>query len=217
MMKRAAFTLIELLVVIAIIAVLAAILFPVFSQARAKARQSACLSNEKQLALGVLMYAHDYDEELPPVAVRAPNGDLSDNHFLWVSLIEPYTKNREIRRCPQDARGQSNSYGLNELLFPDLSDPEEMEAGQTTLASLNHPTDTIMLGDIGVGDDLVSDRPDSYKMVSPSFPLNDVVDGRPNSRHQGFVDLSFMDGHTKAMKLDAFYRNQSPPDKWFVR
>lgn len=216
-MKRNAFTLIELLVVIAIIAILAAILFPVFSQARAKARQSACISNEKQLASGVLMYAQDYDETLTPVAMRSPDSNSSNPQYLWSTLIEPYVKNREIRRCPQDSRSQSNSYGLNELLFPDLSDPEELETGITKLSDVAHPSETVMLGDIGVGDDLISDRPDSYKMVSPSFPLNDEVDGRPSPRHQGFTDLAFMDGHAKALRLEQFYKNQTPPDKWFAR
>ncbi|MCX6380200.1 MAG: prepilin-type N-terminal cleavage/methylation domain-containing protein [Armatimonadetes bacterium] len=216
-MKRNAFTLIELLVVIAIIAILAAILFPIFSQARAKARQAVCLSNEKQLAMGVLMYTQDYDETLTPVAIRPPNGDTSNTQYLWSTLIEPYTKSKEIRRCPQDSRSLANSYGLNELIFPDLSDPEELETGITKLADITHTADTLMLGDIGLADDLLTDRPDSYKMVSPSFPLNDPVDGRPNPRHQDFVDLGFMDGHTKAMKLEQFYKNQTPPDKWFTR
>src|SRR5579871_4089913 len=90
-MKRAhpGFTLIELLVVIAIIAILAAILFPVFAQARAKARQTTCLSNNKQIALGVLMYAQDYDETLPMCAwaQTAPKPP-----FAWYDAIEPYVK-----------------------------------------------------------------------------------------------------------------------------
>ena len=72
-LSRRAFTLIELLVVIAIIAVLAAILFPVFAQAREKARQTACLSNMRQMTLGVMMYAQDYDETLPLAATATPN------------------------------------------------------------------------------------------------------------------------------------------------
>ena len=82
------FTLIELLVVIAIIAILAAILFPVFAQARAKARQASCLSNNKQIGLAVLMYAQDYDETLPYAAINPPGLPL----VMWYDLIEPYVK-----------------------------------------------------------------------------------------------------------------------------
>ena len=83
------FTLIELLVVIAIIAILAAILFPVFAQARAKARQTSCLSNQKQIGHGILMYAQDYEETLPFAAV---NPDPSGPVVMWYDVIEPYVK-----------------------------------------------------------------------------------------------------------------------------
>src|SRR5258708_3285633 len=87
-MKRKSFTLIELLVVIAIIAILAAILFPVFAQARESARKATCLSNEKQLALGWIMYAQDYDESFPMSAQLDPRG----GQIFWQSMIEPYFK-----------------------------------------------------------------------------------------------------------------------------
>src|SRR5947199_4837052 len=86
--KRKGFTLIELLVVIAIIAILAAILFPVFAQAREAARKTSCLSNEKQLALGWLMYAQDYDETFPMSAQLDPRG----GQIFWMSMIDPYIK-----------------------------------------------------------------------------------------------------------------------------
>lgn len=86
--KRNAFTLIELLVVIAIIAILAAILFPVFAQARAKARQTSCLSNNKQIGLAVLMYTQDYDETLPFGANNPAGRPL----VMWYDLVEPYIK-----------------------------------------------------------------------------------------------------------------------------
>ena len=92
---RRAFTLIELLVVIAIIAILAAILFPVFAQAREKARQTACLSNCRQIGMAFTMYATDYDSFLPlttfPVASNS-----------WTDQTQPYIKNRQIYRCPSD-------------------------------------------------------------------------------------------------------------------
>ena len=86
---RKGFTLIELLVVIAIIAILAAILFPVFSQARDKARQTSCLSNAKQVGLAVLQYTQDYDEKYP------------SNHWgIYLILVQPYMRNWEMWRCP---------------------------------------------------------------------------------------------------------------------
>jgi len=113
--KPRGFTLIELLVVIAIIAILAAILFPVFAQARDKARQTSCLSNEKQLALAVLMYVQDYDEKMVPAMncyTSAGVGDMTnqapwcgnDTHS-WVESITPYIKqvwhgNATIWLCP---------------------------------------------------------------------------------------------------------------------
>jgi len=106
------FTLIELLVVIAIIAILAAILFPVFAQARAKARQTSCLSNTKQLNMGFQMYKQDYDETFPywnwwESSPNSGYNNPSTNHFegLWINAIMPYTKNGQIYACASD-RGE---------------------------------------------------------------------------------------------------------------
>jgi prepilin-type N-terminal cleavage/methylation domain-containing protein/prepilin-type processing-associated H-X9-DG protein len=130
MKKLHAFTLIELLVVIAIIAILAAILFPVFAQARAKARQTACLSNLKQIGTGLMMYCQDYDEVLPgnstlgsngitdprwPDAATAHSAGLGEaygwmqpydptnpgTHRIWARDVQPYVKNLQLFKCPQ--------------------------------------------------------------------------------------------------------------------
>ena len=93
------FTLIELLVVIAIIAILAAILFPVFARAREKARQTSCLSNCKQLGLGVMMYVQDYDDTYPRTSYLGGDG-VSD--YTWTIVVQPYVKNVQIFRCPSD-------------------------------------------------------------------------------------------------------------------
>jgi len=107
MRSKKGFTLIELLVVIAIIAILAAILFPVFARAREKARQTACLSNLKQLALGVIMYASDWDERAPgtghPWAIYSGGPWPVDKYTLWQINIYPYVKNRQLYICPSDA------------------------------------------------------------------------------------------------------------------
>jgi len=108
--ERSGFTLIELLVVIAIIAILAAILFPVFAQARAKAREASCISNVKQLTLGWNMYAQDYDETYPRWhwdenwvgGTNTDGGTADDGTSIWWNAIYPYVKNAQIYQCPDD-------------------------------------------------------------------------------------------------------------------
>ena len=110
-MRRRGFTLIELLVVIAIIAILAAILFPVFAKAREKARQSSCLSNVKQLMTAVLSYTQDYDEKFPLARMHG----RADGGNYWYQVIAPYVKNAQIFVCPskQTGIGFCGGYGWN--------------------------------------------------------------------------------------------------------
>src|SRR6188768_348324 len=107
--RKSGFTLIELLVVIAIIAILAAILFPVFARAREAARKSNCISNLKQIGTGLMMYVQDYDEIYPVInqeADRIPGqqphvrGGLKDTYPFLVDVMQPYTKNEGLFRCP---------------------------------------------------------------------------------------------------------------------
>ncbi len=113
-MRKRGFTLIELLVVIAIIAILAAILFPVFAQAREMARKTSCLSNLKQTGLSLLMYAQDYDEQFVPWADPTyQNGILPAGQTFaqaWDILIQPYTKNGLITGCPSDVTPGTNVF-----------------------------------------------------------------------------------------------------------
>jgi prepilin-type N-terminal cleavage/methylation domain-containing protein/prepilin-type processing-associated H-X9-DG protein len=119
---RRGFTLIELLVVIAIIAILAAILFPVFAKAREKARQASCASNLKQIQLAALMYAQDYDEMLHAQCMWGPfvtTQPICWGHSAWPQiLLEPYIKNRQIFRCPSNngQYGATMDYGYNDQL-----------------------------------------------------------------------------------------------------
>ncbi len=122
------FTLIELLVVIAIIAILAAILFPVFAQARESARTTSCLSNEKQLVLAVLMYVQDYDERFTTPVYNMSNSDPNrgrpdrpwgpwkQQSFGWDKLVLPYVKNVQIFKCPSALDGpDQNNTGVDDL------------------------------------------------------------------------------------------------------
>ena len=119
--RHRGFTLIELLVVIAIIAILAAILFPVFAQAREKARQATCLSNFKQIGTGVQMYVQDWDETYPNnrLAVFKGGGECSKLMVTWKTATQPYVKNLDVYRCPSnpknklpDETGGSEAYGF---------------------------------------------------------------------------------------------------------
>ncbi|MCC7491100.1 MAG: prepilin-type N-terminal cleavage/methylation domain-containing protein [Fimbriimonadaceae bacterium] len=140
-LRRRGFTLIELLVVIAIIAILAAILFPVFAKAREKARQSSCMSNVKQIGLAMRQYTTDYDERVqisrnggtwwPGVNAKASYTlPPADNLTYWGNFLVPYTKNTDIWRCPSRGvmddypsqlsveDGLLSTYGANGYLMP---------------------------------------------------------------------------------------------------
>lgn len=222
MCRKLGFTLIELLVVIAIISILAAILFPVFQKVRENARAISCASNEKQLALGVLMYTQDADEALPPT--QAADGTL------WPDLINPYVKNAQVRVCPDDS-GATNSYGLNELNFVDLTDAAHPPV--QTLAAFQTSSDTVMLGELGTGmigpdqntdctdpanncSDVMTPRENAFKLTAPDGVLNDAADARPSARHTQRVNIAWMDGHVKSLRLEQFYTGQTPADKFFT-
>lgn len=148
------FTLIELLVVIAIIAILAAILFPVFAQAREQARKTTCLSNLKQIGSATMMYVQDYDERFP-AAWGQPNG-------TWISFVEPYVKmgvtsqnwstsGLGLWHCPSDGRGNSASYATNALVsgaHPTRNgNPTAQFDMAKSLAEISRPSDIIWAGD----------------------------------------------------------------------
>jgi prepilin-type N-terminal cleavage/methylation domain-containing protein/prepilin-type processing-associated H-X9-DG protein len=231
-MRKAAFTLIELLVVIAIIAILAAILFPVFAQAKAAAKQSACLSNVKQLSLGVMMYQNDYDDDFPMGGWQYPNNvdnpTLSDR---WYIDIAPYTKNNAIRNCPAspykiiDTNYTWNSdYGINLSVAP-WEDAENA-------SDLNTPASLVLLCDTVQYEYAVfptsadnldpaawlshASGPTDFQVEGPyifypytDFPYSDPVDvwgnsfRRPYALHHGMVNVGFCDGHAHAQDIRA--------------
>jgi prepilin-type N-terminal cleavage/methylation domain-containing protein/prepilin-type processing-associated H-X9-DG protein len=129
-MRRYGFTLIELLVVIAIIAILAAILFPVFAKAREKARQSSCLSNVKQINLAILQYAQDYDEQF--FAYRMDSGGV----YYWDVVTAPYMKSTQILKCPSSSGVATRHYGWN-YSYLDLK----------SLGYVTNPSETFTVGD----------------------------------------------------------------------
>lgn len=138
------FTLIELLVVIAIIAILAAILFPVFAQARSKAREGTCLSNVRQIGLALRMYVDDYDGIMP---------QSSHTGESWIEPLRIYAaKSDDIRFCPDDLLRQERreeggtSYILNDYLVV----PESMAAGMPSLEALSRPAETIVAFEISL-------------------------------------------------------------------
>ena len=206
----AGFTLVELLVVIAVIAILASLLLPALAQAKEKGRQTRCINSVRQQTLAVIMYADDHNGFLPPTAYN----DVTGNEIDWPSILDPYLNFvAKIHLCPTDRFSQANSYGLNELTFVDLTDPDPPL--QTRLSDFRTPALTIMQGDIGTGDDFVTPRPDTLKLTAPGSVLNDDEDARPSSRHSDRCDLGFMDGHGDHLPLKQFYTSQTPTNRWF--
>src|SRR5262249_52182200 len=159
MRRNRGFTLIELLVVIAIIAILAAILFPVFAQARDKARQAACFSNIKQLNLGMLMYVQDYDERFLYRETSACGwiylhcGDRTNYYSLnWWDVILPYTKNNGIYYCPS-AKAVTSSrltpYGITNGAIGYNMGIGGNSLDGVALGAVTKPADTIVMGEAG--------------------------------------------------------------------
>jgi prepilin-type N-terminal cleavage/methylation domain-containing protein len=163
---RKGFTIIELLVVIAIILILAGILFPVFSQARNKARETACTSNVKQLGNAMQLYVQDYDESFPPVYMdptsRVIPDSLAENGpqkgFSWTERVYPYVKNEEVFKCPSDAAPAQrlpvnarflNSYSYNPLFgtAPDPTTVDRLTTGSLAVAQLGSVAEVALLWD----------------------------------------------------------------------
>ncbi|MGI5817758.1 MAG: DUF1559 domain-containing protein [Armatimonadota bacterium] len=207
--RSTGFTLIELLVVIAIIAILAAILFPVFARAREKARQTSCSSNIKQLQLGILMYAQDYDEMLPTEDYNYGLGG-SDGDGSWRGVIFPYVKNTQLFVCPSHTpaspvfdgsvfdKGQNASYAINDWHQGATGDPNPIGAYAprgAALALVHEPSSTVfLLESPGPDDDICPSSTASHGLMPTGSALTAL------QRHNGGANYSFVDGHVKWMQ-----------------
>ena len=192
-MKRG-FTLIELLVVIAIIAILAAILFPVFARAREKARQSSCLSNIKQQTLAVLQYVQDYDEAFP----YAYRFDTPSTGQYWFQVIEPYLKNAQVLLCPSRSSHSACDYAINfDYLGYSWAGYPSRPQDMCKLSDIQSPAEMVMLCDSNTYYAFYWNRSNlfdtnSYNGADPANPS-----GGAGVRHNDGSNYAFVDGHAK--------------------
>ncbi|WP_123580865.1 DUF1559 domain-containing protein [Abditibacterium utsteinense] len=215
---HSAFTLIELLVVIAIIAILAAILFPVFGRARENARRTSCMSNLKQIGLGMMQYTQDYDEAYPwsiwgnnltsPTAGTANaqgipadtfrtmnGGGVVANHYSWMDFIYPYIKSVQVFQCPSAIiPAPTPSYGYNASFG--VRGQQSMygaSPGSLRLASVNRPSEVIVVMDFNW---------DSSSIAYPSEAFNWAINTDTSVkqrviRHLEGSTMAYADGHVK--------------------
>jgi prepilin-type N-terminal cleavage/methylation domain-containing protein/prepilin-type processing-associated H-X9-DG protein len=234
-MKRA-FTLIELLVVIAIIAILAATLFPVFSQAREKARSLSCLSNSKQMGIAIQMYVQDWDEGFPLTEPHEYGGEHEPAGPGWLKSCQPYVKTQLLHRCPSDSSPLWNdgdpttrvaSYGLNGYLPPDHPPYFGIRLG-----GVNNPAQCIVVAELA--DQVLDDHfvpaawgnPTRVPEFGPGSEEHeaewDDEAWEPRSvairRHQGGANYVFVDGHAKWHRFAQTWQQtpgQLPTVDWY--
>ena len=205
---KKAFTLIELLVVIAIIAILAAILFPVFAQAREKARQSSCLSNLKQFGTAWILYADDYDETACPTFLSdfstwwdGYDNTYVDGKFYYdKGLLSPYIKNGQISKCPsftgKSYERPNTGYAYNRLIGGEYQwargvyDPEPV-----ALAEIKNSANIVLFCDAAMNSNgyiygsQILQNPTSTKTMT-----------RTDFRHTDMANVTYCDGHAKSVK-----------------
>ena len=243
--QKAAFTLIELLVVIAIIAILAAILFPVFAQAREKARAISCLSNLKQIGLSTMMYAQDYDETYPFLYSNcdaSADPTKNDPNYGWGGKVMPYVKSKPLFKCPDDTRAKAEiSYGTNGWMglgnfankgdfapantqIPDFTDAYGHQLGGwyaiRNLASLNAPANVIIWYE-----DRWPEKDGYYDQLACSNwefayeRYKDIAQAMAAKRHNEGSNLVLGDGHAKYYKMTIFDVADStiPPAKFVTQ
>ncbi|RYX85175.1 DUF1559 domain-containing protein [bacterium] len=221
--KTKGFTLIELLVVIAIIAILAAILFPVFARARENARRASCQSNLKQIGLGIMQYSQDYDERMIP---RRITPATFTDAYSWRRISYPYTKSTQIYSCPSNTGNtaycfDSNDGQLNNAGLPLTGTPRFMASyvingtdygigggsapaeynRSPSMAALSNPATTMIVMEANYGGE-------EMPFDAPTANLLSYNSGRSLffTGHLGTSNFLFCDGHVKAMKPTALGR-----------
>jgi prepilin-type N-terminal cleavage/methylation domain-containing protein/prepilin-type processing-associated H-X9-DG protein len=213
--QRQGFTLIELLVVIAIISILAAILFPVFARARENARRASCMSNLKQIGLGMMMYVQDYDDHYallipgtwhddttyskgaavctgkPCQYFKVAEGFHTDNFVSWMDLLYPYVKSTQLFYCPSQPSDTTASYGYNKYInrMVDSKYPVSM-------AQVNTPSETIMLMDCHWAYCAYARPSDVFLPMGNTAGTIKAGDPRFTPHLEGY-NVAFADGHAK--------------------
>lgn len=223
------FTLIELLVAIAIIAILAALLFPVFVQAREKARQTACLSNMRQIGMAISLYEDDNDERIffrtvsatsigrtrvlkPTLMSKTTNTPLYYRE-QWYTILMPYVKSTGVWVCPSDSK-PTLSPDVNGIADIPRSYIVSAAIEDLTLSEVDDPTDTIVV---------------TEKWSAPSDTWVDQMDGdmlpkngsptemnTPANRHQGGMNCAFFDGHAKWTTPSAIWKSADMNGCWLI-
>ena len=228
-MSRRGFTLIELLVVIAIIAILAAILFPVFARAREKARTASCQSNCKQMALGILMYTQDYDERTcgaygnssgnPAGSLRGPlpPGPVTARTawWFWPDMVYPYVNNLQLFTCPSSPGGVRYD-GSQQALAGSHTAPGRYLSWFVRPAEMVMVYDSVSIRSCGYphGFRLDADGPWAYCYGTPA--VNELIFAPTStyradrSRHNDGCNYAFVDGHVKWLNNTTTYSNVNP-------
>jgi prepilin-type N-terminal cleavage/methylation domain-containing protein/prepilin-type processing-associated H-X9-DG protein len=229
---KRAFTLIELLVVIAIIAILAAILFPVFARARENARRTSCMSNLKQLGLAAMQYTQDYDETYPRTAVLlgAPFPDgvdwTSSGYWYWPQLLFPYHRSAQIWICPSGNPANtrtpySGHYGANSGVIASYT-----AANGVNLSTIQSPAATFMFMDSGpymvsASNALTTSGSFWYTpgacgptgaSQDPTYPLTGFyLSDCQSGRHLNGSNVAYADGHVKWLPYQKFIEEAKKP------